>query len=253
MAYRGYYPTGLSGYATGAQLPGAALPAAPQTSRIQFSATPGYTSKFALAPALSHLGAPVPVPERGPAIALEGQVPSGGMPHPQPPGLPPRTNRTVTMISGVHFLHHDPLVIETPIANKVVARILVDNGSSVNFLFKDAFTTIGLINRDLSPSDSQLTGFNETTLVPMEKVRLLITLCLNTPKSTFKYCTFVVVDCPIAYNAILGRLALVDFRAIPAIRHLCLKFPTQEVGVGTVRGNQGEARQCYNAVVHYRS
>ncbi|KAM6548574.1 hypothetical protein CsatB_020250 [Cannabis sativa] len=44
----------------------------------------------------------------------------------------------------VRFPHHDPLVIETPIANKIVARILIENGSSVNLLFKEAFTAIGL-------------------------------------------------------------------------------------------------------------
>ncbi|KAM6589813.1 hypothetical protein CsatA_012418 [Cannabis sativa] len=117
----------------------------------------------------------------------------------------------------VRFPHHDPLVIETPIANKIVARILIDNESS-------------------------LTGFNGTTLIPMGKVRLPVTLFLDTPQRTFKYCTFVVVDCPTAYNAILGRPALVDFGAVTSIRNLCLKFPSQEVGIGTVRGNQGEAR-----------
>ena len=119
----------------------------------------------------------------------------------------------------VRFPHHDPLVIETPIANKVVARVLIDNGSSVNLLFKEAFTAIGLTDRDLSPSGSQLTGFNGTTLIPMGKVRLPVTLCPDTPQSTFKYCTFVVVDCPTAYNAILDRPALVDFGAVTSIRH----------------------------------
>ncbi|XP_060962212.1 uncharacterized protein LOC133032323 [Cannabis sativa] len=104
----------------------------------------------------------------------------------------------------VCFPHHDPLVIETPIANKIVARILIDNGSSVNLLFKEAFTAIALTDKDLSPSGSQLTGFNGTKLTPMGKVRLPVTLCPDTPQSTFKYCTLVVVDCPTAYNAILG-------------------------------------------------
>ncbi|XP_060968771.1 uncharacterized protein LOC133036259 [Cannabis sativa] len=84
----------------------------------------------------------------------------------------------------------------------------------------------------------------------MGKVRFPVTLCLDTPQSTFKYCIFVVVDCPTAYNDILGRPGLVDFGAISSIRHLCLKFPTQEAGVGTVRGNQGETRQCYNIATH---
>uniref|UniRef100_A0A803QDX2 Uncharacterized protein n=1 Tax=Cannabis sativa TaxID=3483 RepID=A0A803QDX2_CANSA len=39
-----------------------------------------------------------------------------------------------------------------------------------------------LADRELSPSSSQLTGFNGTTLVPMGKVRLPITLCPDTPQ-----------------------------------------------------------------------
>lgn len=51
----------------------------------------------------------------------------------------------------VHFPHHDPLVIESQITNMIVARVLVDNGSSVNILFKAAFEKIGLTVTDLSP------------------------------------------------------------------------------------------------------
>uniref|UniRef100_A0A803PU16 Integrase catalytic domain-containing protein n=1 Tax=Cannabis sativa TaxID=3483 RepID=A0A803PU16_CANSA len=309
VAYEEYYPTGVSGYAIGAQLPRAALPANPQASGIQFSATLGYTQNLALAPAPPHLGAPVSnspginvqfptqfapatsmerVPQssqskrdnsqRDPSkrrdyhnnighttnecknlkdeieslIRLGHLIYAGALKHDKeirdvtelPAQRSSLMNQPITFIEEdakpIWFPHHDPLVIKTQITNKVRARILVDNGSSVNLLFKDAFTAIGLTDRDLSPSSSQLTGFNETTLIPMGKVRLPVTLCPGTLQSTFKYCTFVVVDCPTAYNAILERPALVDFGAITSIRNSCLKFPTQEVGIGTVRAEQDE-------------
>uniref|UniRef100_A0A803PS76 Uncharacterized protein n=1 Tax=Cannabis sativa TaxID=3483 RepID=A0A803PS76_CANSA len=189
------------------------------------------------------------VPLGGPTMVPEGQIPPGGIPHQalehdgeicevtqllaQRPRL---IDQSITFTEEdpklVRFPYHDPLVIKTPIANKIVARILVDNESSVNLLFKEAFTTIGLTDRDLSPSSSQLTRFNGTTLIPMGKVRLHITLCLDTPQSTFKYCTLVVVDCPTAYNAILGRPALVGFGAVTSIRHLCCasSFPLRQLG-----------------------
>uniref|UniRef100_A0A803Q0M5 Uncharacterized protein n=1 Tax=Cannabis sativa TaxID=3483 RepID=A0A803Q0M5_CANSA len=50
-------------------------------------------------------------------------------------------------------------------------------------------------------------------------------------------------ECPTTYNVILGCPTLVDFGAITSIGHMCLKFPTQVEGVGTVRGNQGETRK----------
>ena len=64
------------------------------------------------------------------------------------------------------------------------------------------------------------------------------------PRQSLKYCTFVVVDCSSAYNAIFGRPLLVEFGAVTSIRHLCMKFPTNS-GIGTVRGDQKDARQCY--------
>uniref|UniRef100_A0A803NSV1 Uncharacterized protein n=1 Tax=Cannabis sativa TaxID=3483 RepID=A0A803NSV1_CANSA len=81
----------------------------------------------------------------------------------------------------VHFPHHDPLVIKPPIANKIVARILVDKRSSVNILFKEAFLATGLTDQDSSPSGSQLMRFNGNSLIPMGKIRLPMTLCPDTP------------------------------------------------------------------------
>uniref|UniRef100_A0A803Q726 RNase H type-1 domain-containing protein n=1 Tax=Cannabis sativa TaxID=3483 RepID=A0A803Q726_CANSA len=72
-------------------------------------------------------------------------------------------------VRTVHFPHHDPLVIKTPIASKFVARILVDNESSVNLLFKDAFLTIGLTDQDLSPSGSQVHAIKVFTNHPIQQ------------------------------------------------------------------------------------
>ena len=138
----------------------------------------------------------------------------------------------------VHFPHNDPLVVEAQIANKKVSRILVDNGSSVNILFKAAFHAIGLTERDLTPCPVQLQGFNGDALMPLGKIQLPVTLRGDHDACAFKHCTFVVVDCPTAYNAILGRPVLVDFGAITSIRHLCLKFPCDNGRIGTLRGDQ---------------
>ena len=58
--------------------------------------------------------------------------------------------------------------------------------------------------------------------------------------------TFLVVDCPSAYNVIMGRTALNEFKAIPSTYHLKVKFPTPQ-GVGEARGDQQHARECYMA------
>uniref|UniRef100_A0A803PCT4 Uncharacterized protein n=1 Tax=Cannabis sativa TaxID=3483 RepID=A0A803PCT4_CANSA len=64
----------------------------------------------------------------------------------------------------------------------------------------------------------------------------------------FKCFTFVVVDYPTTYNAILGHPVLVDFGAVTSIRHLCMKFSCDNECVG-VRGDQKSVRICYNVSI----
>ncbi|GAV59834.1 hypothetical protein CFOL_v3_03365 [Cephalotus follicularis] len=60
--------------------------------------------------------------------------------------------------------------------------------------------------------------------------------------------TFLVVDTPSPYNAIIGRPGMNLMEAIVSTRHLLMKFPTR-FGVGEARGDQQAARQCYKTAV----
>ncbi|GAV83659.1 hypothetical protein CFOL_v3_27105 [Cephalotus follicularis] len=60
--------------------------------------------------------------------------------------------------------------------------------------------------------------------------------------------TFLVVDTPSPYNAIIGRPGLNLMEAIVSTRHLLMKFSTR-YGVGEARGDQQAARQCYKTAV----
>ncbi|GAV77957.1 hypothetical protein CFOL_v3_21425 [Cephalotus follicularis] len=60
--------------------------------------------------------------------------------------------------------------------------------------------------------------------------------------------TFLVVDTPYPYNAIVGRPGLNLLEAIVSTRHLLMKFPTR-FGMGEVRGDQQAARQCYKTAI----
>ncbi|XP_062080484.1 uncharacterized protein LOC133785249 [Humulus lupulus] len=144
---------------------------------------------------------------------------------------------------NVYFPHHDHLVIDTQITNKRVSRVLVDNGSFANLLFKLTFTAIGLTEVELDSCLAQIYDFNGDSLLQMGKIQLPITLG-NDAQNTFKYYTFVVVDCPIAYNVIFGHPALVDFGVVTSIRHLYLKFPCDNDGLGTIWGDQKNAQKC---------
>ncbi|GAV71999.1 hypothetical protein CFOL_v3_15488 [Cephalotus follicularis] len=60
--------------------------------------------------------------------------------------------------------------------------------------------------------------------------------------------TFMVVDTPSPYNAIIGRPGLNLMEAIVSTRYLLMKFPTR-FGVGEARGDQQVARQCYKTAI----
>ncbi|GAV64375.1 hypothetical protein CFOL_v3_07893 [Cephalotus follicularis] len=68
------------------------------------------------------------------------------------------------------------------------------------------------------------------------------------PRQTQVQTTFLVVDKPSPYNAIIGRPGLNVMEAIVSTRHLLMKFPTR-FGVREARGDQQAARQCYKTAV----
>ena len=59
---------------------------------------------------------------------------------------------------------------------------------------------------------------------------------------------FLVVDCPLFYNVIIGRPTLNKWKAATSTYCLKVKFATDN-GVGEVKGDQVLARECYQAVL----
>ena len=85
-------------------------------------------------------------------------------------------------------------------------------------------------------------------VAPTGSIRLPVTGG-TAPTNRTLLTTIIIVDCPSAYNVVIGRPILVDLRAVTSIWHLAMKFPT-DIGVGCVLvGNQREARECYNASI----
>ena len=68
------------------------------------------------------------------------------------------------------------MVITARISDYIVERILVDQGSSTNILFKDCFDRLKLTTADLQPHDENLTGITGDAITPLGKVSLLMTL-----------------------------------------------------------------------------
>ncbi|XP_043694233.1 uncharacterized protein LOC122644940 [Telopea speciosissima] len=132
--------------------------------------------------------------------------------------------------------HDDALVIKMVIANCTVGRILVNNGSSVDILYYDAFEKMLLKPEMLKRVESPLYGFNGAP-VHMEGSReQLVTVGIE-PKLSTVMMNFLIVKVNSTHNGILGWPGLNALQAVVSTPHLIMKFPTEH-GVGECRASQ---------------
>ncbi|XP_028104738.1 uncharacterized protein LOC114303787 [Camellia sinensis] len=146
---------------------------------------------------------------------------------------------------GIRFPHDDPFVISALLSNYKVRRVLVNNSSSSDIIFLNVNRQPKVEEESLSPLQTPLVGFTGDRVTSMGSIDLSITIG-EYLRQTTKLVTFLVVDYLSAYNIILGSTALNAFQAIISTYHLAMKFPT-DLRVGTVRGEQTVAKECYVA------
>ncbi|KAK2999039.1 hypothetical protein RJ639_023403 [Escallonia herrerae] len=146
-------------------------------------------------------------------------------------------------LKDVKTPHDDQLVITIKAGNFDVKRVLVDNGSSAEFLFYDAFKKMKILTDRLQKMDTPLYGFSNHPVAIKGIIALLVTIG-TPPTQANLMLDFVVVKVPSAYNAILGRPTLNQLQAVVLTYHLKMKFP-MEHGIGEVKGDQTTAGQCY--------
>ena len=161
----------------------------------------------------------------------------------------PRLDNTITFsnldLEGCQHPHDDLVVIRAIVANTTVHRVLIDNGSSTDIIFASAFDKMGIGPENLDPVSTHLRGFSGEKVLPLGSIQLVLTLG-EPPCQATTTTRFLIVDAPSAYNMLLGRPSLNTIKAVPSAYHMIIKFPTIH-GVGTVRGDQRVARECYTA------
>ena len=100
------------------------------------------------------------------------------------------------------------------------------------------------ISKDqLRPIETPLVGFAGTSVFPLRVISLQITAGTY-PRQATKMVEFLVVDCPSAYNVIIGRPTLNLLRVVTSTYHLLVCFPIENK-VGEMKGDQATTRECY--------
>ncbi|KAL5550668.1 hypothetical protein UlMin_000844 [Ulmus minor] len=144
---------------------------------------------------------------------------------------------------GLWHPHMDAIRVTLYIARQKVFRILVDNGSSTDILFKSTLNRMNLIEARIEPTTSSLSGFTGDSVSSEGILKLPVELGTN-PYQHIQAVDFVIIDCPSPYNAIIGRPTLNKIWVVTSTYHLLVKFPMVE-GIGVLQGDQMVLKEIY--------
>jgi hypothetical protein len=144
-----------------------------------------------------------------------------------------------------------PLILDPVVSGSQLTRILIDGRSGLNLLFVSTLKKMGLdISKMLTPSKAPFYGIipgNAAT--PLGSVVLLLTFGTKDNYRT-EYIKFEVADFDSSYRAILGRLALAKFMAVPHYVYLLLKMPGK-TSVLTLCGELKKLYDCDQEAIEY--
>ncbi|KAF8106333.1 hypothetical protein N665_0143s0004 [Sinapis alba] len=133
--------------------------------------------------------------------------------------------------------HNIPLPVELQIDTFEVTRVLIDTGRSVDLIFRQTLIKMMVDLKDIKPLSRTLTGFNGSSTQLLGTIRLNVFI-----GGVSKLVKFSVIDTKIQYNAILGTPWLHMMKEVSSTYHQCVKFPTREETIFTLKGNQCLAR-----------
>ncbi|GAV75065.1 hypothetical protein CFOL_v3_18544, partial [Cephalotus follicularis] len=104
---------------------------------------------------------------------------------------------------GVRLPHDDPVVVTLMVELFTMKRILVNSGSSADILYKHAFDQLRIPVDQLKLVKTPLVGFAGEMVHPLGTIDLSV-VAGTAPRQTQVQMTFLVVDTPSPYNAIIG-------------------------------------------------
>ncbi|XP_020412820.1 uncharacterized protein LOC109947298 [Prunus persica] len=134
--------------------------------------------------------------------------------------------------------HNDALVISIQIAQAMVDRIHVDEGSATNILQLAVIQQMGLETK-INKLARLLINLNGATTVTVGTIDLDVYFPLIISSQTF-----IVINEVSTYNGILGRLWIGKINAITSATHQKIRYPIPGGGVGQINSDQAMARKC---------
>lgn len=139
--------------------------------------------------------------------------------------------------------HDDALLISLSIANCLTKWILVDNGSSANMLFINAYREMGFKEEDITRRCISFVSFSDEPRTTLGETVLSVYA-----KGVNLYMKFLILNNLSAYNVILGRPWIHIMEAVPSMFPRIIRFPTKW-GIKELYGQHHNSRQCYQTTL----
>ncbi|MCQ8064006.1 retropepsin-like domain-containing protein [Salmonella enterica] len=119
-----------------------------------------------------------------------------------------------------------PLVLDPVVTSSRLTKVLIDGGSGLNVIFAKTLRKMCLDITDMltQPDSPFYRIVPGNAAIPLGQVVLPVTFGTKEHYRT-EYIRFEVANFETSYHAILGRLALAKFMAIPHYVYLVLKMP----------------------------
>jgi hypothetical protein len=133
---------------------------------------------------------------------------------------------------------HFPLVLKPVVAGSRLNKVLIDGGSGLNILFTKTLKKMKLdITHMLTESTSPFYDIiPRNATIQLGSMVLPVTFGETRENYRTEYIKFEVADFETSYHAILGRLAITKFMAVPHYTYLVLKMPSP-AGVFSLQGD----------------
>jgi hypothetical protein len=152
---------------------------------------------------------------------------------------------------GIQPHFDDPMVVILRIANFGVKRVLIDQGSSADVLYYDAFQGLGLKVEQLKYFDGTLIGFSNEEVEVLGYIELEVVFGEGEHARMIPI-KFLVIKCISTYNVIIGRTTINRLGAAFHTGFLTIKYPVGPNKVGKLVADQKAARECYNDALSKR-
>jgi hypothetical protein len=147
-----------------------------------------------------------------------------------------------------------PLVLKPVVAGSKLNKVLIDDGRGLNVLFTKTLKNMNLdVTHMLTKSTSPFYGIVPgNSAILLGSVVLPVTFGETKENYLTDYVKFEVADFETSYHAILGRLAIAKFMAVPHNTYLLLKMPSL-AGVLSLQGDLKISHDCDTEAVEIAS